>query len=115
MATIGPKFYFGVTQTCDYPSMSLYSVWANGRPPLDGGDGVYIGRVWKQEGYGWVAAMPAHPDDTPDSWSAEVNRSVRHFATRKDACIFLWGFFLGTRRDAARQALATLPPFTSVR
>lgn len=106
--SIGPKFYVGdVTRTGD---LVLYSMYANGKAPLDGGGGTYVGRVWKS-GDGWVAAMPAHPDDTPDSWSAEISRSVRLFARRKDACIFLWGHGMGTRRDAAREAIRKLPSF----
>ena len=102
---IGPQFDCNdVTRT---DSHVIYGVWANGKAPLNGGGapgtflGAYIGRVWQQDSYGWVAAPPKSlwgRGTEPDSWSEEVNRSVRHFARRKDACLYLWGFAQGTAR-----------------
>jgi hypothetical protein len=111
MSSIGPKFYFDVTRIGDDGIGDIYGVYVHGRPPLSGGGGTRIGRVWRQGDYGWVASGEAHPEDGRDSWHAEVARSVRHFASRKDACVFLFGMFAGTRRDARRAALASLPPF----
>lgn len=92
---IGPMFPVGTGHTILADGTVLHSVYANGKAPLDclanERAGIYIGRVWKTEGYGWVAA-PKRFDGEADSWSDEVTRSTRFFRTRKDACLYLYGY-----------------------
>jgi hypothetical protein len=102
-AHIGPRFDCNdVTRLAD--DTVIHGVWVNGFAPLNGGGaagkplGLYIGRVWKTSGYGWVAAPLSLDPASDQSWSAEVQRSVRHFKTRKDACLFLYGYDMGVRR-----------------
>jgi hypothetical protein len=93
---IGPEFHVCIgTRLAD--GTELHDVYVGGRCPLDGGGARYplgrrLGRAWKQDGYGWVAAPLALPDSGPDSWSREVDRSTRFFRTRKAACLFLHGW-----------------------
>jgi len=108
---IGPTFPIGSGHTVLADGTEIHSVYANGKAPLDRRAdepaGIYIGRVWKQGGYGWVAA-PKRYDDAADSWSDEVTRSTRHFRTRKDACLYLYGYMhaMGAvKRDAERVRL----------
>ncbi|MFG1602861.1 hypothetical protein [Actinoplanes sp. NPDC049265] len=111
---IGPEFHVCIgTRLAD--GTELHDVYVGGRCPLDGGGARYplgrrLGRAWKQEGYGWVAAPLALPDSGPDSWSAEVSRSVRHFRTRKDACLFLYGWASGLGALKTRDAVRELWP-----
>lgn len=111
---VGPVFaYDDYTLLAD--GTKLYSVHANGRAPLSGGGaryptlGVYLGRVWLQRPYGWVAApVPVTEGTEPDSWSKEIDRSHRHFARRKDAALFLYGWRMALGRikaDAQQRAL----------
>ncbi len=95
--------------------MRVYSVYVNGKAPLNGGGangvpaGTYVGRVWETKGYGWVAApLPVHLTGS-DSWAAEVDRSIRYFRTRRDACLFLHGFDAGVRRTKHRDAIVGTP------
>lgn len=114
MTRIGPSFDMGdVTRLAD--GTALYSVYVNGKAPLNGGGangvpaGRYIGRVWSQEPYGWVAAPLAMAGAGADSWQAEVQRSVRHFKTRKDACLFLYGHVMGVGAVKLADTLAAMP------
>ena len=106
-AHIGPTFDTSV-YTLIGDHMRIYSVWSNGKAPLNGGGGRYIGRVWKTEGYGWVAAPPRF-DGAADSGSCEVNRSIRLFRTRKDACLFLYGHIMGIGAVKLAATMATMP------
>lgn len=93
----------------------ICGVWVNGKAPLNGGGngviplGRNIGRVWSQGDYGWVAAPLRLNDGLADSWSDEINRSVRHFRTRKDACVFLYGVAHGIGSVKLTATLASLP------
>jgi len=96
--------------------LKAYSVYANGKAPLNGGGangvprGVYLGRVWRSgnDGAPWVASPPC-PDGERDSWAAEVDRSVRGFSTRYAACVYLWGFRHGRYDAEKRERIAKLP------
>lgn len=109
----GPWFTMG-----DYTILAdetrLYSVYANGYAPLSGGGangrpaGQYLGRVWQQAPYGWVAA-PKTSGGGSDSWSREIDRSHRHFRTRRDACMFLYGYERALGRARYEAAMAEMP------
>jgi hypothetical protein len=97
--------------------LKAYSVYANGKAPLNGGGangvplGVYLGRVWRGstvEAGAWVASPP-RTDGERDSWAAEVDRSARGFNTRREACLYLWGFRHGERNAELRARVAKLP------
>lgn len=103
---IGPTFDTSVYTLLG--DEKIYSIWSNGKAPVNGGGGVYVGRVWQQAPYGWVAA-PLRRDGLADSWSDEVNRSIRSFHTRKDACLFLYGHFLGVGSVKLAQVMASMP------
>ena len=103
----GPSFDTSVS-TLVGADMCVYSVWVNGKAPLNGGGGRYIGRVWNSGGYGWVAAPPRF-DGIEDSWTCEVSRSIRHFRTRKDACLFLYGHIMGIGAVKFAATMATMP------
>lgn len=114
MTHTGPAFHPTIdTRLAD--GTQLHSVYVHGYAPLDGGGngvrplGRLLGRTWKTDGYGWVAAPLALPDSGPDSWSAEVQRSTRYFRTRKDACLFLYGWAMGLGALKARDAIAAMP------
>lgn len=67
----------------------------------------YLGRIWENRGYGWVAA-PASTGRA-DSWAAEVQRATRSFENERDACMFLYGHISGVGYVKFQQALATMP------
>jgi len=110
---IGPTFDTDDVTT-QATGTALYGVWVNGYAPLNGGGardkplGKYIGRVWQQGRHGWVAA-PLPLSGERDSWAAEVERSVRHFRTKREACVFLWGWDLAIRKPATLAAIAAIP------
>jgi hypothetical protein len=69
-----------------------------------------LGRIWEQKPYGWVAApLPLPGVEGPDSWSQEIDRSVRHFRTGRDACMFLYGVAMGIGAVKAHAAIKALP------
>lgn len=109
---IGPTF--DCNDITRVGTMVIYGVWANGKAPLNGGGapgvnlGLYLGRTWQQEGYGWVAA-PKRYDSESDSWSDEIDRSVRFFRARREACVFLWGYQQAHGRQAYERAMAEMP------
>lgn len=108
---VGPTFPVGTGHTILADGTTIHSVYANGKAPLDRRAdepaGVYIGRVWKTEGYGWVAA-PKRYDGEADSWSDEVQRSTRYFSTRKDACLYLYGYLHAMGSVKVREERARL-------
>lgn len=65
----------------------IYGAYVDGKAPLSGGGGRYVGRVWHARD-GWVAAPPA-TGGTGDSRAAEVARGVRGFRTRLAAVEYL--------------------------
>jgi len=110
---IGPTFTIG-DKTILADGTQLLSVYANGKAPLSGGGangvplGRYIGRVWRQGDYGWVAA-PRQIGSERDSWSAEVERSHRFFRTRRDAAMFLYGYANGVGRVRFEEQMSQMP------
>lgn len=67
-----------------------------------------LGRVWETPGQGWVAAPP-RLDEQPDDWHDEIGRSIRHFRTQSDACVFLYGHAYGVGSMRLAEAKGTLP------
>ncbi len=113
--TIGPTFHTGDTTTLA-DGTRVHSIYANGKAPLNGGGangvplGRLIGRVWSTDGYGWVAApMPVHLPDGRDSWANEVARSIRHFRTKREASMFLYGYANGVGATRSRDAIIGTP------
>lgn len=118
--TVGPQFHIGVSETLPEGTV-IHSVRGYTLAPPSGVDiheemGLavpaptvrYLGRVWETAGCGWVAAPP-RPDEEADSWFDEVGRSVRYFASQRDACLYLYGHLEGIGAARAAQALASMP------
>lgn len=109
---IGPQFDYDPTGTSG--DVTLYSVYI--RHPDGSGRTRTFGRVWEPvKGHGWAASPVLRDDPTVDTHDAEINRSVRLFARRKDAAVFLWGFYHGQGRMiiAERYAGTALAPVTA--
>lgn len=118
--TVGPQFQIGESETLPGGEI-IYSVHGYATAPpatVDVHEDMglatpeptvrYLGRVWENAGYGWVAA-PARPDKREDTWGDEVRRSIRYFASQRDACLYLYGHLDGVGSARLAQKLATMP------
>ncbi len=119
----GPQFQVGEHETLADGKTTIYSVRGYGlAPKVEEQEAFYaemgfaapkptvryLGHIWENAGYGWVAAPP-RLDDREDSWHDEVTRSVRYFASPRDACMYLWGHIEGVGAVRLAEKLATMP------
>lgn len=107
----GPTFDTSDPTRTDH--LVIYSVYANGKAPLNRRNydpaGLYVGRVWfSGTAYGWTAA-PRRTDGGLDSWQAESMRATRYLRSKREACVFLWGVFHGVADRARQESIARIP------
>lgn len=89
MSALAPKFETSPLITPAMSDPDFLAVWVAGSASANGGNGGYIGRVWKQVwGCGW-SAYPVGRNDEAGSWDSF--RRVCNFATEREACLFLYG------------------------